>query len=126
MPIAYDDLGRIKKPGKKTEFTQEMLIEYAKCIQDPQYFAEQYYKVVHQLEGAQIIKLRSYQKRILTNYLKENLNILMASRQVGKCVQANTLVYIRNKYTKKIETIEIGKLFLMIKKELVKNNIIDV
>jgi len=111
MPIAYDDLGRIKKPGKKTEFTQEMLIEYAKCIQDPQYFAEQYYKVVHQLEGAQIIKLRSYQKRILTNYLNEKLNILMASRQVGKCFFKNTVISLRNRKTGEIIDIDVYDFF---------------
>jgi hypothetical protein len=84
MPIKYDDDGRIKRPGKKIQFDAAMLANYAQCIQDVKFFAENFYYVVHQVTGAQLISLRDYQEGILSNFQDHRLNILMAARQVGK------------------------------------------
>ena len=84
MPIKYDDDGRIKRPGKKIEFDAAMLANYAHCIQDVKFFAETFYYVVHQITGAQLIKLRDYQEEILDSFQNNRLNILMAARQCGK------------------------------------------
>lgn len=88
MPIKYDDKGLIKRPDKAVPITQEMLLEYAQCVQSVIYFAEHYYYVVHQVEGSQLIRLRDYQKNVLENFQMNRLNLLMSARQTGKTVCA--------------------------------------
>jgi len=84
MPIKYDEHGRLKRPGKKIEFDAAMLANYARSAQDVKFFAENFYYVVHQVTGAQLIELRDYQHEILESFQSNRLNILMAARQVGK------------------------------------------
>ena len=48
---------------------------------------------------------------MLRHLVENDRNIVLSSRQTGKCVQYDSRVKIRNKKTGKIETIEIGKLF---------------
>jgi hypothetical protein len=66
--------------------------EYIKCALDVHYFTEQYCKVKTEDGSVGQIKLREYQKEILDNFVNSRFNILMASRQVGKCNQLITRV----------------------------------
>ncbi len=59
--------------NSKYEISRDELNEYAKCANDVFYFIEKYLQ----------IKLRSYQKSMIENYLKNRFIIQMHSRQIG-------------------------------------------
>lgn len=84
MATKYTDDGRIKRPNKKINYTKNMVLEFARCAQDVMYFAEHYYKIIHPVQGAQIVKLRDYQKRMLKGFVENQMNVVLSSRQSGK------------------------------------------
>lgn len=80
------------------EYTEEEVEEFKKCMMDPVYFVENYCKFQND-KGRTLIDLRNYQRDIIhmvcdSHYDKEldemvpdnRQNIIMASRQIGKCV----------------------------------------
>lgn len=83
MPIAYKDDGTVKRPDKKIAFDQAMLINFARCAKDVEYFAEKFYHIIAK-NGKQLIKLRKYQKNMIQTFLKEKHVIILSSRQSGK------------------------------------------
>jgi hypothetical protein len=114
MPIKYDD-EHVIKPGIIRNLTQEQLIEIAKCQKDVKYFANNYYKVVSNELGEHIIKLREFQYRLLDHYVGTRHDIVNSGRQSGKCVQFQQYVEILDINSGKIEKIEIGKFYKLIK-----------
>jgi hypothetical protein len=68
--------------------------EYIKCALDIHYFAGTYCYIKGEEGQPIIIPLRDYQKEILDNFFNNRFNILMASRQIGKCFSFNTKVFI--------------------------------
>lgn len=84
MPIVYKDDGAIKRPDKKIAFDQAMLINYAQCAKNIEYFAEKFFHIIAGEKGKQLIKLRQYQKRMIETFLKEKNVIVLSSRQSGK------------------------------------------
>jgi hypothetical protein len=111
MPIKYDDKGLIKRPDKKINYTQEMIVEWAQCIQSVIYFAENYYYVVHPTQGSQKIVLRPYQKNMVDIFQNHRFSLINSARQIGKCLHKDMLITIRNKNTGKIQEISIYELF---------------
>jgi len=97
-----------------------------RCKNDIQYFA-QFFKVVSIDDGLIRMPLRKFQVKALDLFVNDPKVALSCSRQVGKCVQFNTFINIRNKKTNKIENITIHRLYfrLLIKniKRSVKNGI---
>lgn len=83
MPIKYDDRF-VVRPGRKIEFTAQMLQELARCANDIFYFAEKYYKIIHPVRGEEVIQLYPYQKELLHNFKTYRHNIVLAGRQLGK------------------------------------------
>lgn len=75
----------IKRTGITFEMTEEEQMEYIRCSVDIHYFTEKYCKVKTEDGSVGAIKLRDYQKDILENFVNNRFNILLASRQVGKC-----------------------------------------
>lgn len=84
----------LRKKGIVYRMSKEEQIEYIKCATDVHYFVERYCKVKSEDGTVKPIKLRDYQKEILDNFVNKRFNILMASRQVGKCVGFNTEIEI--------------------------------
>lgn len=88
--IQYDDIeefnqnARLKKTGQKIPLSKEQLQEFAKCAKDPQYFIENYVKIVSIDEGIIPFKLYTYQKRMVEKFHRWNRVILRAARQSGK------------------------------------------
>lgn len=76
-----------KKPNLIFEYTPEEVEEIRKCKNDVLYFANTYAQVMTD-DGVQQITLRDYQEEILTAFKKNRMNILNASRQIGKSVTA--------------------------------------
>jgi hypothetical protein len=88
------------------EYTKDELIEIYKSAKNVLYFAEHYAHVMTD-EGVRLIKLRNYQEKILKGFSdpEKRFHILLASRQVGKCITYNTKLNVNNNY------VSIGKLY---------------
>jgi predicted DNA-binding antitoxin AbrB/MazE fold protein len=113
MPITYDENGVIK-PNQTRNLTEEQVIEILRCKQDIKYFANNYYKVISDA-GEHVINLREFQERLLEHFVGNRHKVVMSGRQSGKCVQSQQYVEILDKISGKIEKIEIGEFFNMIK-----------
>jgi hypothetical protein len=100
----------VRRKGIKFAMTQEEIEEYIKCKLSVYYFAEHYCKI--KLEDGTIgqMKLRDYQKDIIKLYTENRYSILMASRQIGKCLIFNTLINIKDEYGK-IYKVNLGKIY---------------
>lgn len=82
----------LRRSGISFNMSDLEMHEYVKCATDIDYFTEEYCKVKTEDGSIGAIKLREYQKEILSNFVTSRFNILMASRQVGKCNQLITKV----------------------------------
>jgi len=112
MPIKYDT--SLKRPNKKINFTTEQVQDLIQCSKDPIYFAEKFYTIVTG-DGAQKIKLYDYQKKILKAFQDNRFNILLSSRQSGKCLLSDVNISIKSKITGNEYHISIGEFFDMVK-----------
>ena len=99
----------IRRSGVTFKMSPAEQQEYIRCALDIHYFTEQYCKTKREDGSVGSITLRDYQKDILDNFVNSRFNILMASRQVGKCSGFNTLCSIE-KDNIQID-IRIGKLY---------------
>ena len=104
MSIKYSEA--VKRPGEQIEYTPEMILELSKCQEDIQNFLP-YIKIIHPDKGIITFEPYDFQKTILTNLQNNRHNIILCSRQSGKCVQGMATVSIRNKKTLETEEITI-------------------
>jgi hypothetical protein len=74
----------LKRANLLYEYTPEEIVEIQKCAQDSVYFAK--YCQVMTDDGLRNIELRDYQKSILREYQRHRFSILLAPRQIGKCL----------------------------------------
>jgi hypothetical protein len=114
---SYNRNPLLKKANTKLEFTEEQVLEFARCSNDPIYFAENYMKIVTLDYGLQPFTLYPFQKRMLSSFHTNRFNICKLPRQSGKCFYINTIVKVRNKLTGEIIELPIGELYEKIKKE---------
>jgi len=84
----------LRRAGVTFKMTPEEQQEYVRCALDVHYFTEKYCKVKTEDGSINNIRLRDYQVEILDNFVNNRFNILMASRQVGKCFSFNTIISI--------------------------------
>lgn len=106
----------LRRSGVAFKMSAEEQKEYVRCALDVHYFVEKYCKVKREDGSIGNILLRDYQKEILDNFVNSRFNILMASRQVGKCFSFNTIISIERDEIQ--YDIRFGKLYyLMISKE---------
>lgn len=75
---------RLKRAGQVVSLTQEQVDEYTKCALSPQYFIENYVKVVTIDHGLVPLKLYDCQKQIIDAFNSERRVLLKAGRQIGK------------------------------------------
>ncbi len=78
----------IKKDGITSNFTQEEVLEYAKCMKDPVYFVEKYAKIISLDRGLVPFELYPYQKNMFKQFESHRFNIVLACRQSGKSISA--------------------------------------
>ena len=74
----------LKKTNVSQEWTKEQLAEYAKCMDDPQYFIENYIKIVSLDEGLIPFKMYDFQKDMVGTFHKNRFTICKLPRQSGK------------------------------------------
>jgi hypothetical protein len=91
--------------------TNDEVSEYAKCKLSVHYFAEKYCKI--KLDDGSIgsMKLRNYQKDIIDLYTKNRFSILMASRQIGKCISAFTRLSVVDDFKKEVYDVPFYELY---------------
>ena len=74
----------LKKANTQIEFTQENIIEFLKCKEDPVYFAKKYIKIVSLDEGLVPFNLYPFQEKLVHNFHTNRFNICKMPRQTGK------------------------------------------
>lgn len=115
--IWFDNKIGVRKAGLNFAATTKESTEWGKCAIDVSYFAETYVHIKREDGSVGNMKLRDYQKDIIDLYTKNRFSILMASRQMGKCVSLSTIVTIRDNNTHRIYDITMGELYYISIKE---------
>jgi hypothetical protein len=77
-----------KTPYQKEKFTEEDLLELAKCAEDPKYFMINHCWIQHPTKGRVKFELFEYQKELVDCYHKNRYSIALVSRQMGKSTAA--------------------------------------
>lgn len=83
---SYNGNPYVKKDGVDQEYTEHELAEYIKCSEDPEYFIENYVKVISLKKGLTEFKLYGYQKKMVKHFNENRFSIVLACRQSGKSV----------------------------------------
>ena len=74
----------LKKANTAVEFTEEQIIEFVKCKEDPVYFANNYIKIVSLDEGLTQFHPYDFQEKLIHNFHNNRFNICKMPRQTGK------------------------------------------
>ena len=74
----------LKKANTAIEFTEEQIIEFLKCKEDPVYFAKNYIKIVSLDHGLVPFKMYPFQEKLVRNFHENRFNICKMPRQTGK------------------------------------------
>jgi len=74
----------LKKANTPIEFTEENVIEFMRCKDDPVYFAKKYIKIVSLDEGLVPFNLYPFQEKLVRNFHENRFNICKMPRQTGK------------------------------------------
>jgi hypothetical protein len=74
----------LKKANTPIEFTEEQVIEFLKCKDDPVYFAKNYIKIVSLDEGLVPFSMYDFQEEMVERFHKNRFNIAKLPRQTGK------------------------------------------
>lgn len=74
----------LKKANTPIEFTQEQIEEFARCFDDPVYFARKYIQIVTLDHGLQPFDLYPFQENMIKNFHDNRFNICKLPRQSGK------------------------------------------
>ena len=74
----------LKKANTPIEFTQEQILEFMKCKEDPVYFANEYIKIVSLDEGLTQFHPYDFQEKLINNFHNNRFNICKMPRQTGK------------------------------------------
>lgn len=110
-----EQLATIKKPGEIEKISDEeferRVLNIAQSKRDICWWAENFFRIVSLNVGLTKIKLYQKQKELLYSLVNNDRNIVLASRQVGKCVFKDARLTLRNKKTGKEETITIEQFF---------------
>ena len=74
----------LKKANTAIEFTQDQVLEFVRCKEDPVYFAKRYVKIVSLDEGLVPFKPYHFQEKLINNFHENRFNICKMPRQTGK------------------------------------------
>jgi len=74
----------LKKANTPHEFTEEQIIEFLKCKEDPVFFARNYIKIVSLDEGLVPFSLYDFQEKLINRFHENRFNICKMPRQTGK------------------------------------------
>lgn len=83
---AYLSNPNLKRANTPIQFTEEQVIEFLRCKEDPVYFAENYIKIVNVDDGLVPFNMYPFQRKLIRNFHNHRFNICKMPRQVGKSV----------------------------------------
>lgn len=92
MNIGYNGNQNLKKSATPIEWTQELIKEFAKCADDPIYFAKKYIKIVHVDRGLVPFDMYSYQEEIAEKITNNRRVAVLTARQSGKTTTAVAII----------------------------------
>jgi len=78
----------VKRDGVVQQWTNDEIREYARCLQEPAYFAKKYCKVIHLDKGLVPFDLYPYQEKMFEQFNSNRFNIVLACRQSGKSISS--------------------------------------
>jgi len=84
MSEVYLGNPNLKKANTQIEFTEEQILEFLKCKEDPVYFARNYIKIVSLDEGLVPFDMYPFQEKLIQNFHDNRFNICKMPRQTGK------------------------------------------
>jgi hypothetical protein len=73
----------LKKANVAQNWTKEELVEYQKCMESPQYFIENYVKIVSLDEGLVPFKMYDFQKEMVGTFHNNRFTICKLAQTVG-------------------------------------------
>ena len=82
----------VKRDGIQQQWTEEQVVEYAKCMKDPAYFARTYVKIISLDKGLVNFNLYPYQEKMFDHFNSNRFSIVLACRQSGKSI--SSVVYL--------------------------------
>jgi hypothetical protein len=74
----------LKKANTKIEFTEEQVLEWIKCSEDPAYFARNYIKIVTLDRGLSEFDMYPFQEKMIKTFHNNRFTICKLPRQSGK------------------------------------------
>ena len=74
----------LKKANTAINFTQDQILEFVRCKEDPVYFARKYIKIVSLDSGLVPFSLYDFQEKLIRNFHESRFNICKMPRQTGK------------------------------------------
>jgi len=74
----------LKKANTSIEFSENQILEFMRCKQDPVYFANNYVKIVSLDEGLTQFHPYHFQEKLINNFHNNRFNICKMPRQTGK------------------------------------------
>jgi len=104
---AYLSNPNLKRANTPIQFTEEQIIEFLTCKEDPVYFAKKYIKIVNVDDGLVKFNMWPFQERLVSNFHKNRFNIAKMPRQVGKALALDTPIPTPEGWTT-IGDIEVG------------------
>lgn len=82
--LSFDGNTALKSYNQPLAYTEAHVVEFLKCKESYEYFAENYYYILSLDEGMIKVKLRDYQKNMIDSFKDNRFSIVLASRQCGK------------------------------------------
>ena len=74
----------LKKANTAINFTEEQIVEFLKCKNNPVYFARNYIKIVSLDHGLVPFNMYPFQEKLISNFHENRFNICKMPRQTGK------------------------------------------
>ena len=84
MDDGYLGNARLKRTGTELSYTEEQVIEIAKCADDPVYFIKTYVKIVNVDRGLIPFDMWDFQEDMVRTFHENRFTIAKMPRQVGK------------------------------------------
>ena len=84
MDDGYLGNARLKRTGTELSYTEEQVIETAKCADDPVYFIKNYVKIVNVDRGLIPFDMWDFQEDMVRTFHENRFTIAKMPRQVGK------------------------------------------
>ena len=78
----------VKRDGITQAWDEELVREYARCMNSPSYFAKKYCKIISLDKGLVPFQLYPYQEKMFEAFNEFRFNIVLACRQSGKSISA--------------------------------------